>query len=505
MSSQERAAQRVDADVVVVGGGGAGLAAALAAVSTGKRTVLLEKNPELGGTTGMSIGSITAAGTRFQKRHGIKDNVDDHFADMSLFLGPLDDRENKDLRRVLVDNVPDTFEWLMGFGLRFFGPMPESPHRVRRMHNVIPNSRAYPCLLGGACRQLGVDVRTSSPAKKLLTASNGVVEGVLADVNGVPTEFRARGGVVLASGDFSAGRAYKEKYIPHAAFIDAINPTNTGDGQAMGEALGGSVVNGDIMWGPSLRFKPRISLTLLQRLPPWPVITWVMQLALENLPLWLFRPFVVSFMTSSLAPEPSLFRSGAILINTAGDRFADELDRPELKIPLQPEKSCYIVFDDTIAEKFESWPNFVSTAPGVAYAYVSDYRKMRKDIYFRADSIESLARAMGVPGRSLAAAIAKHNADLAASSKKDGRVPLLKAPFHALGPMQSWVVLTEGGLKVSSRHEVLNGNGTPIPGLFAAGAVGQGGMILAGHGHHLGWAFTSGRRAGQFAADRANQ
>ena len=41
--------------------------------------------------------------------------------------------------------------------------------------------------------------------------------------------------------------------------------------------------------------------------------------------------------------------------------------------------------------------------------------------------------------------------------------------------------------------------------LFAAGAAGQGGVILAGHGHHLGWAFTSGRRAGRFAADRAAQ
>ena len=120
----------------------------LPAVATGKKTVLLEKNPELGGTTGMSIGSITAAGTRFQKKRGIQDNVDDHFADMSLFLGPLDERENKELRRVLVDNVPDTFEWLMGFGLRFFGPMPEPPHRVNRMHNVIPNSRAYPRILG---------------------------------------------------------------------------------------------------------------------------------------------------------------------------------------------------------------------------------------------------------------------------------------------------------------------------------------------------------------------
>jgi succinate dehydrogenase/fumarate reductase flavoprotein subunit len=39
-----------------------------------------------------------------------------------------------------------------------------------------------------------------------------------------------------------------------------------------------------------------------------------------------------------------------------------------------------------------------------------------------------------------------------------------------------------------------------IPGLFAAGSAGQGGLLLEGHGHHLGWAFTSGRLAGRHAA-----
>ena len=36
--------------------------------------------------------------------------------------------------------------------------------------------------------------------------------------------------------------------------------------------------------------------------------------------------------------------------------------------------------------------------------------------------------------------------------------------------------------------------------LYAAGANGQGGMLLEGHGHHLGWAFVSGRLAGRNAA-----
>jgi len=55
-------------------------------------------------------------------------------------------------------------------------------------------------------------------------------------------------------------------------------------------------------------------------------------------------------------------------------------------------------------------------------------------------------------------------------------------------------------LAVSAPHEVLGQDDRPIAGLYAAGSAGQGGLLLFGHGHHLGWAFVSGRRAGRFAA-----
>jgi fumarate reductase flavoprotein subunit len=61
-------------------------------------------------------------------------------------------------------------------------------------------------------------------------------------------------------------------------------------------------------------------------------------------------------------------------------------------------------------------------------------------------------------------------------------------------------VHNEGGLAVDTQHRVLDENDRPIPGLYAAGATGQGGLLLKGHGHHLAWAFVSGRRAGRFVA-----
>ena len=151
--------------------------------------------------------------------------------------------------------------------------------------------------------------------------------------------------------------------------------------------------------------------------------------------------------------------------------------------------------DDSVAKKFSAWPYFVSTAPGVAYAYLPDYRRSRKDIYACANTIEQLADRLGMPSAALRSTIDGYNANLPAGSP-----PVVKPPFHALGPAKAWIVLTDGGLRVSSRLEVLDGNGRVIPGLYAAGSNGQGGLLLEGHGHHLGWAFTSGRLAARAAA-----
>ena len=77
-----------------------------------------------------------------------------------------------------------------------------------------------------------------------------------------------------------------------------------------------------------------------------------------------------------------------------------------------------------------------------------------------------------------------------------------KAPFIALGPVRAVFVHSEGGLAVDHQHRVLGSEDRPIAGLFAAGSTGQGGLLLKGHGHHLAWAFVSGRRAGRLAAKR---
>ncbi|MCW5653785.1 FAD-dependent oxidoreductase [Hydrogenophaga sp.] len=491
---------KLECDVLVVGAGASGLSAAIEAADHGAGVIVLEKNSMPGGSSRLSVGSINAAGSSLQKRAGIVDTPDEHFADMDHFMGPFAGKDNLALRRLLVDNAAASLEWLMSHGLCFYGPTADPPHRHPRMHNVLPNSRAYPYYLGRAARRRGVDIRLDAPVLQILRdEGDGGVRGALARIGGQPVEVLARSGVVLASGDYSNDPEIKQRFRPELAAIPAINPTATGDGHKLGEALGARMVNGEVVYGPGLRFMEPSQPSLVRRLPPSWLLGKLMQWALNSLPASLFRPFVMSFMTASLGPEAALLRAGAVLVNREGRRFVDELVQPGLAIAQQPAGHAWLVFDSRVAQMFSGPPHYVSTAPGVAFAYLPDYQRHRPDLYHRADSLEALASSVGLPPDALRQAIDSHNAGLVTDTARAGGV--VQGPFHALGPLESRIVITDGGLAVNTSHQVLRGDEV-VPRLYAAGAVGQGGALLAGNGHHICWAVTSGRRAGRFAAQR---
>ncbi|WP_408594962.1 FAD-dependent oxidoreductase [Limnohabitans sp.] len=476
-------------DVVVIGGGGSGLAAAIEAQAHGASVLLLEKNDALGGSTAWSIGSVTSSGTPHQQRVGIDDNSEDHWADMPGFAGDLADRDNHDLRRILCQDIPDTFQWLLDSGVRFMGPMPEPPHRVPRMHNVLPNSRSFIYHLSRRARDAGVDIRTGHCLTQLLLHEGRVTGVEVRHASGVQ-RITARRGVVLAAGDFTNSPELKARFMgPQEAKVEAVNVTATGDGQRAAEALGGRILNGDLALGPEIRFMAPTHETLMRRLPPWRWLAVFMAWAIDHVPGVVLRPFVMKFLTTALAPSTTLFDLGAILVNQRGERLGNECDRPALRLPDQPDKVGYIVLDQSLVQQFSAWPNFVSTAPGIAYAYVDDYRRNRPDVYTQAPTLDALAQRLKMDPTAL-----RH------SAQSGGVRALQSGPFVALGPVRSVFVHNEGGLKVNAHHHVLDAADAPIAGLYAAGSTGQGGLLLKGHGHHLAWAFVSGRRAGRFAA-----
>ena len=158
-----------DFDVVVVGGGGSGLAAAISAAESGATVAVLEKAPYLRGSTGRSIGSIAVSRTPEQRALGVDDSPEEHAEDYLKIAGKYADREDRELVRLLTENVTETYSWLRGLGMEFFGPVPDPGHRYPRLHNILPTSQSYIHHLAkiGATAEHGLDGRQPAPAHAL--------------------------------------------------------------------------------------------------------------------------------------------------------------------------------------------------------------------------------------------------------------------------------------------------------------------------------------------------
>ena len=461
--------------------------------------ILLEKNPRLGGTTALSVGSITATCTPHQIRKGNKDSPIEHAQDMATINARRKLPDNGALQKVLTENITETFRWLEELGVEFIGPLPETPHRQPRMHCVVPTAASYIMRLRKRALELGVIIKCGVNVEQLIVDGGSVLGALAIDSNGVSLTF-ASNTTVLATGDFGGNADMVAKYVGRdAQLARPVNPTNTGDGHRMAMALGARILNHQVAL-VAIRFLPPANKPFLQRLPPIRAIGKLMRLGYEFLPEYVVRPFVMAFITSVLQPAKGIYQAGAILVNKQGERFGDEMGDLALALTQQTDAAAYLVFDDIIAKQFSQWPNFVSTAPGAGYAYVTDYRRHRRDLWHKSDSIENLARDIKVPAVALELAIADYNLNTA----KSERGQLGSAPFYALGPLTTVMVFTDGGLAVDTKLRVLDAADQPISGLYAAGAVGQGGAILDGHGHHIGWAFVSGRIAGQEAVKYSN-
>lgn len=473
-------------DVVVVGGGGAGLAAAVSAARRGVRTVLFEKGPELGGTTRYSVGSICAANTRLQRRAGIVDNADDFRADMDGFIPEYVARDNPQLRFVLAAEAGITVDWLEDLGVVFAGPFPEPPNRVARMHNIIPASRMYISNLASAAQRSGVKVLLSAAAQELLLDETGRVIGVRYLHQGRTYEMRATRGVILACGDFAGNRKWREKFLaPAPAASIPVNPQNTGDGHELARRVGAGWRNMDVVLGPQYRFPQAPKSGFIEKLPAWP---WLAQLGayfFEHAPSWMLKPVVTSLLVAHMSPSERLFEAGAVLVDLDGQRLA--VEKTGISLALARDATGYIVFDASVAQRFTRYPHYISTAPGIAYAYFADYQRGRPDLVHHAQSLDALARRLGMPSERLAAS---------ATGLASGTV-------YALGPVHAMLTITEGSLSIDTFCRVLKEDGAPIDGLYAVGGTGQGGMTLRGHGLHLAWAMTSGRIAGEAAARRS--
>ncbi|WP_442600501.1 flavocytochrome c [Paenibacillus sp. KN14-4R] len=408
-------------DVIIVGAGGAGMTAALEAKEKGMNPVVFEKMPVAGGNTLKSSSGMNASETKFQKEQGIQDS-NDLFYEESLKGGH--GTNDKNMLRFFVDNSASAINWLDSKGIRLNNITITGGMNEKRTHRPEDGSAVGQYLVSGLVKNVheqGIPLFVNANVKEI-TEKDGKVNGVKVIFNGKDEKNIASNAVILTTGGFGANMDMIAKFRPDLkGYVTTNQEGSTGDGIKMIEQLGGTTVDMD-----QIQVHPTVQ------------------------------------QEKSYLIGEAVRGEGAILVSSDGKRFTNELntrDNVTAAINKLPEKSAYLVFDSGVKSRAKA---------------IQQYEKM--GFVIKGDSIEALAKEMGVPADQLKTTLDTWNS--AVKNKKDtefGRTTAMDndlsgAPYYAIkiGP---GIHYTMGGVKINTNTEVLNKDGKPIVGLFAAGEV----------------------------------
>src|SRR5499427_6357091 len=125
-------AERIQTDVVIIGGGAAGVTGALEAHAAGARVVLLEQDAALGGTAATSGGGCFIVGTPLQEAEGIHDTPDIAFEDWVRWGGGAADEVWA--RYYIEHSLHDLYFWAEKHGARWMDLKFQEGNRVFRWH-----------------------------------------------------------------------------------------------------------------------------------------------------------------------------------------------------------------------------------------------------------------------------------------------------------------------------------------------------------------------------------
>ena len=408
-------------DIIVVGSGGAGMAATVGAVDQGAKVLLLEKMPVAGGNTCFAEGGMNACCTRFQKEAGIEDSVDLMASD--TYKGG-HEKGNMELIRHMCEGSSDAIDWLASMGIVLSKLGTSGGASVKRIHRPESGEAVGKYIVKGMteqCRQRGVSAVCNTKVEEILM-DDGKVAGVRAtNPNGLPIEYRCKA-LIVATGGFGANKEMLAQYRPELRDAVTTNqPGTQGDGIVFSTAVGADTVDID-----QIQVHPTVEQT-----------------------------------TATLLSE-NIRGDGAILVNTDGVRFTNELltrDRVSEAEWAQPGRGAFAVFDQSVHD------NNLSI----------EEKFVARNLIHVADNFNDLAKLMGVPEDAFVATVKSYNDNIANGVDDPlGRTkslnPLVKPPYCAL-PVAPGVHHCMGGLRVNAAAEVLDADGNVIPGLFAAGEV----------------------------------
>jgi 3-oxosteroid 1-dehydrogenase len=262
-------------DIVIVGGGGVGLASACFSAWHGNKVLLLEKAPQLGGTTQKAAFWYWVPNNEPMRAMGLKDKKDDCIRYMARLSRP--EVYNPNLPRfgmseweyeacaAIYDNASPAVELLNKKGAleyRHCAGVPdywaEIPEDKAPLGRVLVTKQARESMSDGgvhaiitmskAAKAAGADIRTSHRVQRTIV-DRGRVVGVEADnAAGKTQRFKARKAVIFASGGFTHDVDLRKNYLSAPVLGGCAAPTNEGDFVHIGSAVGAELRNMNYAW-----------------------------------------------------------------------------------------------------------------------------------------------------------------------------------------------------------------------------------------------------------------
>ena len=459
----------IEADIVVVGGGGAGLAAAVEASKAGSSVVVIEKNGFVGGNTILSGGIYNTPDPDLQKPEGIEDSPE-LFYEQTYEAG--DEVANPELVKEMTENAYDGLEWLKSLGMEFENKIGQGAGSLypRTHFSTKPNGTGFiDAFMDTLKENNNVQVLTETTAEHVIM-KDGKATGVKAkNYDGSDLTIQANQAVIISTGGFAKNTDMVVKYKNDEKWPDLDENTIstnlgsiTGDGITMGEEIGADLVDMDQM-----QF------------------------------LYLGIP--------EKGPITGLLKAGAeddIIVNKEGKRFVREDGRRDVISKAIYEQTDQIMYMIHSSDYFD----YDNDAVTLENEPMKDVLEDGKYGWVKADTLEDLAEKLDVPYENLKETFDHYNelVEEGASEDEFGRELFVhkieKGPFVAV-PRTPSLHHTMGGLRIDTDAHVLNKDGKPIPGLYAAGEV-TGGIHGANRvgGNAIVDLVVFGRIAGQNAA-----
>lgn len=473
-------------DVVIVGSGAAGIAAGLTAVQDGHRVLLLEKGKTTGGSSNYTEG-LFAINSYLQKAKGIKIKATDVLSEEVNYSKYKADSR---IWRDYINNSAENVQWLHDQGVEFEGVQAMGAgeatwHIYKGMgHGVIHD------VLQPKFEQLGGEVLTLTRAIKLTRQADGQVRVTLRDHRiGDKYNVTARA-VVLAAGGYlnNAKMIATETPYDETRLVPVSSGKGTGDGLRMAWNIGAQKYGTGMamLFGGYLHDEDEPSYKMM-----------------------------ASQMNTAAGQQPLLW------VNQDGERFVNEEVVYNFSLAgnaLYTQSQVYSILDQAVIDKMATTGNFMGLG-----IYVKRGQKMdqlqdeldravaaKKSFIFKADTIEDLARQMGLPVEKLTATIQRYNRFADQGSDDDfGKDPkylrkVAQGPFYGFH-LNIGAFCTMGGLKVTPANEVLDDHAHVISGLYAAGNDASG-LVGDTYGPNMpgtcvGYAFYFGRNAAHHIND----